>query len=228
MFAPFAPMSNAQCCLPSIRYSRDDAEDGCRAPNALHVAALNATRTDAYRRVSQCVTLFNDRLRRCDLFRVQSSSATSTGSRGMVGRPKSQAQKAHEARQTKDVLMTKAVEIYKAELATKARKKRMGLRAVCAKVSKEHKVKTGEWVPLSPATLARWLHPDHVRLNESSERRSLLNDAEAEAVVTYCEELAKRGFPKSLERLKELVNSFIRTRDPTFTGVGKNWASTLR
>lgn len=122
--------------------------------------------------------------------------------------------------------MSKAVELYRVEQATKARKKQMGLCAVCAKISKDHRVKTGDWVPLSPATLSQWLDLNHTRLNQSSECRALLNDAEAEAVVTYCEELAKRGFPKSLGRLKELVNGLIHTRDgPAFPGVGINWAS---
>lgn len=121
--------------------------------------------------------------------------------------------------------MKKAVVFYCAEL-DKPQRKRIGARTVCKKFSEEHEIATGEHFSLDHNTLIRLAcKPGHQCKSESNASCGWLSPEESKVVEEYCIEVTAHGFPKSHQRLKEIVEVVIQEKqDPCFSGtVGKQW-----
>ncbi|PPQ86722.1 hypothetical protein CVT24_012473, partial [Panaeolus cyanescens] len=131
----------------------------------------------------------------------------------------------------KNELMRQALAEYQAEKDLPVNSRR-GLRTVCNNVSTAYFEKTGTWVNLSHATLARWDEGGQTREDAAAER-AWLSPAEEEVVVDFVLDMASRGFPLSHRRVKDHVDSICEVKysgpnaikDFPRTGVGKGWTA---
>lgn len=142
----------------------------------------------------------------------------------MVGRAKSDIDRANAAKNTYNTLMSQAIAAYNAE-QKKPKKTRCGLRTICTNISADHFSKTGNIVKLSHMTLKR-LADGGLSREKANEARSWLLPAEVDVVIDFIIEMAHRGFPLSHRRLKEHVDIVCRARlGKKFpaSGVGINW-----
>jgi hypothetical protein len=143
----------------------------------------------------------------------------------MPGRAKSNTKKLQDAREERDAVMRCAVLCYKQEQTKTDDSKKLGLRAVCKKVSDDYFVQTKRRVELDYSTLGRWVKGGK-SLAESNAEKSWLFAEEADNIISYAVENANRGFPFSHRRLREHVNAICRARlSDKFPsgGVGFQW-----
>lgn len=60
---------------------------------------------------------------------------------------------------------------------------------------------------------------------EANAMRGRLTETEATILIDFAIEMAYRGFPLKLETLEKYALEIVRARDPSVTGLGKNWAA---
>ncbi|KAH9015412.1 hypothetical protein EDB85DRAFT_1866866, partial [Lactarius pseudohatsudake] len=137
---------------------------------------------------------------------------------------KSQALKRQIHRKEVDDLKAFAVKLYNSEQETQKTRKK-SLRQICKEVSDAHFAETGRRIPLAHNTLARHARGG-VTLTQSNQRKSWLTAEEEENVVNFAIEVAQRGFPLSLRRLKDHCEAVLQHRlGKSFPegGLGKDW-----
>ncbi|KAF9014409.1 hypothetical protein BDZ89DRAFT_906822, partial [Hymenopellis radicata] len=96
---------------------------------------------------------------------------------------------------------------------------------VCKEVEIEHRKETGETITLNHNTL-RSLAKGGRKLSDFNASKGWLLPGEENMVVDYAIETAKRGFPLTHRRLRDIVNDVCRARmGSRFPegGVGRNW-----
>ncbi|KAF8594872.1 hypothetical protein BDV93DRAFT_409977, partial [Ceratobasidium sp. AG-I] len=93
---------------------------------------------------------------------------------------------------------------------------------IAQEVMDEHERKTRQQVKISYSTIQRHYRGSR-SMSEFSSSKGHLNEEEQEQVLTYLETMSARGFPLTHRRLRETIDSIIKNRDPSFTGVGKNF-----
>jgi hypothetical protein len=142
----------------------------------------------------------------------------------MVGRAKSDVDKANAAKRIYNTLMAQAIDAYKSE-QKKPIKSRRGLHTICTEISALHFSETGKVIKLSHMTLKRLVDGGLSR-EKANEHRSWLLPAEVDVVIDFIIEMAQRGFPLSHRRLKEHVDTICEARlgnEFPESGVGINW-----
>ena len=143
----------------------------------------------------------------------------------MPGRAKAKATITTDLGRLTDDMMSRAVIAYRAELKKPRGVRRKGLRQICADFMKLCFEETGQVILLSHCALNRQADGGRTRI-QAQEERSWVTPAEAEIMVDFIVEMAARGWPVSLLRIKEHVDLICRSRDqPDFPeeGVGKHW-----
>lgn len=144
----------------------------------------------------------------------------------MPGRAKSNTKKTQLAREERDTLYARAVELYHNE-QEKPSKERMGLRKVCDEISRLHVLETGRRVDLSFVTLQR-LANGGVSLTKFNATKSWLTADETEVLVSLIEEMGERGFPFDHVDIKNHTDEICKARlGKAFpnVGVGEKWTN---
>jgi hypothetical protein len=144
----------------------------------------------------------------------------------MTGRPKSQTKKTQIVSEHQEEAIADAVKIYQ-EDQQKPENERKSLRTICREVEGRWRKKAGyAAVSVSRDTVRRRLKGGRSCHQFNMENNAWLTVEEEEQMVTFCLDLAARGFPLNHRSLKLHVDSVLCGRlGSTFpeTGVGKNW-----
>ncbi len=142
----------------------------------------------------------------------------------MPGRAKSDAQKQQNERKQHDDLMQRAILAYQAELKKPVGRPK-GARVICRDFMNLYRQETGKTISLCYQTLLQRAEGQQTRADRGA-AESWLKKGEVDIVISYVQEMERRGFPLSHRRLKEHVDEILRTRlGAAFpeTGVGQNW-----
>lgn len=147
--------------------------------------------------------------------------------------PKSKARKAQENQLERDELYARAKELYQcehkgdhlAELGNQGNTTRSrGFRTICNEVTNMHYRKTGKVISLSSSTLRRHVYGGKT-LSESNAEKSHLTNEEAENLIEFTIDMAKRGFPFTTEHLRKRAQEIVQDRQQIEQFIiGQNWA----
>jgi hypothetical protein len=143
----------------------------------------------------------------------------------MVGRTKSNARKKREFSSQAELVITRACRLYD-ESRSPSSTEAFGYRTATTKAQQFYYDELGHWISVQHTTVRN----RHQGLHQPSDRAQFLGGntnlslEEESQLLDYLDEVSRRGFPLTHSRLAECANHVIRSRDPDFQGVGKNWS----
>jgi hypothetical protein len=141
----------------------------------------------------------------------------------MPGRAIPKLQKAYNLARTKKELFDHAAELY-ADERSQPPHLHKGARKIAQEVMDEHEDRTGQRVEISYSTILRHYNGGRT-MSDFNSSKSFLNNEEQEEILGYLALMSARGFPLTHRRLREVIDSIIKNRDPEFKGVGKKYTS---